>query len=183
MSYSKQHLEQLLAKAIPTSGTNHVDFRALRELLEASIDLRVGKDVESIDSKFEQNRLNYQSSSGICSVKSDADSLSSTFDAGFEDLAFENVEGTITKTVIIQKLDTTTDALTSSILVERENFAAENLLSEDEREQEQDSHEKIDDEIVVSITEFDGGMEQLEIEKGNFRFFFACLEGKCSIKR
>ncbi|XP_055299401.1 putative surface cell antigen sca1 [Sitodiplosis mosellana] len=126
-SKQKQRLRDLLKKAISQPKADVVDFQALRELLEASIDLKYERDrarvsvipsravIDRTDSKTEISQD--QASASFHAVHSDDEPFTARSTDSF---GSQKGEGTVTKTVIIQKLDLATDTFTSSISTNQE---------------------------------------------------------------
>lgn len=129
MSNRKSYLRELLKRAISQPKADVVDFQALRELLDASIDLKYEKKhsrISVIPSHIDRtdsqpNVSQAQASTSLQPVLSDEDPSTCRTDCSdFSDAPIE--DGSVTKTVIIQKLDLATNTLTSSISTGKEQL-------------------------------------------------------------
>lgn len=183
MANTREYLHHLLAKAISHPVPAHIDFRALRQLLEASIELRCDKHQSS--DECDSNCVNIseilkdQVSLDLQTVQSEDEDAFSPKSIDQDEFPLENVDGTITKTVIIQKLDMVTNKLTSSISKQESLILAENVQKSDKTEPEKtptniekkltkflssDKDESAGEDFVVSSEENKQQIE--EAEKG-----------------
>lgn len=131
MSKRREYLRKLLEKSISRPIANVVDFSALRELLIASIEhfeMHQSADDQNICRTFSQlDSSQEQVGNDFIAIQIDDEILTPTPQSS-EDNSLENVDGTITKTIIIQKFDMVTSSLTSSISTAQEDVISGKIV-------------------------------------------------------
>lgn len=160
MSTTKQRLQELLKKAISQPKADRVDFQALRELLEASIDLKIESECSRV-SLVPSSAVSTETTSEFHAVQSDEEPISPK-STDCDESNSQRGEGTVTKTVIIQKLDLATDTLTSSISTNQDKLTT--IVSTKKLLSQSSTVENIEKDVVVLQHQIEKGTDHISVK-------------------